>query len=235
MRCDLHRRAGLVQQRRCRGLTLVELLVAISVLAVVAVMGWRGLDTIVRSRAALIEEMEQTRGLQLAFAQMQNDCAQIASPALLQNRQVLRIDNARLSLVRTVQTEGQPLRAQVVTYLLAENVLTRQEMPATRDLREIDAQLQSVSSGTTAAYSVPLQPGVSSLALRLWADDKRGWRSADVPDGEQDPQASSGKAQVMAQGSGIPIARVAYTGLEMTLRVAGRDAPMQKIFLLGAV
>ncbi|MDO8301228.1 type II secretion system protein J [Lacisediminimonas sp.] len=235
MRSDFQRRARLVQRRGRRGLTLVELLVAISVLAVVAVMGWRGLDTIVRSRAALIEEMEQTRGLQLAFAQMQNDCAQIASPVLLQNRQVLRIDNARLSLVRTVQTEGQPLRAQVVTYLLAENVLTRQEMPATRDLREIDAQLQSVSSGMAAAYSVALQPGVSSLALRLWAEDKRGWRSADVPDGEQGQQTSSGKAQVIAQGSGIPVARVAYTGLEMTLRLAGRDAPMQKIFLLGAV
>ncbi|MEN3295328.1 MAG: ral secretion pathway protein, partial [Burkholderiales bacterium] len=36
-----------------RGFTLVELLIAISVLAMVAVLGWRGLDSIVRARVAL--------------------------------------------------------------------------------------------------------------------------------------------------------------------------------------
>jgi general secretion pathway protein J len=34
-----------------RGFTLVELLVAITILAVVAVLGWRGLDTVARSRS----------------------------------------------------------------------------------------------------------------------------------------------------------------------------------------
>lgn len=227
---------------RQRGLTLVELLVAISILAVVAVMGWRGLDTIVRARVALINDMEQTRGLQLAFAQLQNDCAQIASPALLKNRPALSIDNERLSIVRTVQTEGQPLRVQVVTYLVADGVLTRHALPATRDLGEIDAQLQSVASGVPAGYAVALHAGVSALALRLWTDDKRGWRSADTQEGDQaqagqqpGQQAGSSKAQLIAQGSGIPSPRRAYTGLEMTLRVAGQDGPMQKIFLLGAV
>ena len=32
------------------GFTLIELLVAIGILAMVAVLGWRGLDSIVRSR-----------------------------------------------------------------------------------------------------------------------------------------------------------------------------------------
>jgi general secretion pathway protein J len=42
--------AGVTSSRRQRGLTLIELLVAISVLAFVAVLGWRGLDSIVRAR-----------------------------------------------------------------------------------------------------------------------------------------------------------------------------------------
>ena len=63
----------LLRARR-RGFTLVELLVAISILAVVAVLGWRGLDSIVRARTSLTEQMETTRGMQLAFAQMQSDC-----------------------------------------------------------------------------------------------------------------------------------------------------------------
>ena len=46
---------------RARGFTLIELLVAISVLAIVAVLGWRGLDGIVRARVALTGNLEQTR------------------------------------------------------------------------------------------------------------------------------------------------------------------------------
>ena len=53
------------------GFTLIELLVAIGILAMVAVLGWRGLDSIMRSREVLTGQLEQARGMQLAFAQMQ--------------------------------------------------------------------------------------------------------------------------------------------------------------------
>ncbi len=39
--------------KRRHGFTLVELLVAISILAILAVLGWRGLDSIVRARIGL--------------------------------------------------------------------------------------------------------------------------------------------------------------------------------------
>lgn len=45
-------------QKRARitsGFTLIELLVAITVMAIVAVLGWRGLDGIVRARLTLNE------------------------------------------------------------------------------------------------------------------------------------------------------------------------------------
>ncbi|MDB5798667.1 MAG: prepilin-type N-terminal cleavage/methylation protein [Paucimonas sp.] len=235
MRCkpkpNLARRAG----RPHAGLTLVELLVAISVMAIVAVMGWRGLDTIVRARVSLTSDLDQTRGLQLTFAQLQNDCNQIASPALLQNRQVLRIDDGRLALVRTVQLEGQPLRVQVISYVVRDGVLVRQELPATRDLLEIDAQMRSIASGTPSGYAVSLYDGVGSIALRLWADDNRGWRNAAAQEASDSATVGSGKGQVIAQTTGTPLMVQTWTGLEMTLRLAGRDAPMQKIFLLGAV
>ena len=65
-------------RQRPAGFTLVELLVAIAILAMVAVLGWRGLDGIVRARVALTADMETTRGMQLAFAQMENDCEHAA-------------------------------------------------------------------------------------------------------------------------------------------------------------
>ncbi len=71
-------------RRLSRGFTLVELLVAIGILAIVAVLGWRGLDSIVRARIALSAEIESTRGMQLAFAQMQSHAAE---PSLSAHRQ----------------------------------------------------------------------------------------------------------------------------------------------------
>ena len=54
--------------RHHSGFTLIELLVAISVLGFVAVLGWRGLDSITRARESLNHELEQTRGMQLAVS-----------------------------------------------------------------------------------------------------------------------------------------------------------------------
>src|SRR5688572_2156228 len=107
---------------RRRGFTLIELLVAISVLAIVAVLGWRGLDTIIRARVALNNELAHTRGLQLAFAQMQSDCGQIAVATNIGGRPVLVTQPGRLTLVRMVFAENQPSRLQVVAYRVRDGV-----------------------------------------------------------------------------------------------------------------
>ncbi len=41
-----------------RGLTLIELLVAIGILAFIAILGWRGLETLIRTRSSLDQELE---------------------------------------------------------------------------------------------------------------------------------------------------------------------------------
>src|SRR4051794_27198394 len=131
MRSDRKRRDGGPRSLLMRGLTLIELLVAISILAIVAALGWRGLDGIVRARIALTADLEQTRGMQLAFAQLQSDCAHIASSTQIPNRTPLVVDSGRLSMVRTVFAEGYPSRLQVVTYRVRDGVLTRRESAAT--------------------------------------------------------------------------------------------------------
>ena len=60
--------ASKIPQNASSGFTLVEMIIAITILVIVAILGWRGLDGIFRSRIALISEMEQPRGMQLTFA-----------------------------------------------------------------------------------------------------------------------------------------------------------------------
>ncbi|WP_426162440.1 PulJ/GspJ family protein [Pseudoduganella sp. R-31] len=121
------------------GFTLVELLVAITVLAIVAVMGWRGLDGIVRSREQLTQNMEQTRGIQLTFAQLQSDLEQIADKPLLREHQNILADNSRLVFIRTVLSENAASQLQLVSYIIRDGVLSRSESAVTRELVQLDA------------------------------------------------------------------------------------------------
>ena len=56
------RRAG-----RVRGFTLIELLVACALMAVLALLSWRGLDSILQTRERLVVASDELRSLTLAF------------------------------------------------------------------------------------------------------------------------------------------------------------------------
>lgn len=197
---------------RPRGFTLIELLVAITILAFVAVLGWRGLDGIIRSRDALTTEMAYTRGLQLAFAQLQSDLSSLANSSYLNRRPMIAAENDRITLVRMAMLENEPTRLLVVSYRVRDDgVLVRRESNATRDLRELDTLWQAALSDTGTSASVALQSGVQAMTMRYWADNQ--WLPA------------SGTAPV--SGTGMP------TGLEVTLMVRGQEVPLVKSYLLG--
>lgn len=209
------------------GFTLIELLVAITILAIVAVLGWRGLDSIVRSRVALTQELEQTRGIQLAFAQMQSDCAQVVQPDDVGGRPTLVVETERITLIRSVRTENQPLRVQVVSYRLREGTLIRAESAATRELAELDAMWQTMreEGGTGAATGVALRADIAGMRVQSWFTAQPGWRDPVAPSANVENDAS------FAQQSVMP------SGLQVQLQLRDQtDGPgMTKIFLVGAV
>jgi general secretion pathway protein J len=199
---------------RQRAFTLVELLVAISILAIVAVLGWRGLDGIMRARFTLTEQMETTRGLQLAFAQMQSDCEHMVDPETLGSRPTLMSEADHLTLVRTVLAEGEPSRLQVVSYRVKNGVLSRRESNATRELQQLDMLWQNAIGNADTSTAVTLQAGVQAMVIRVW--EGGGWKVS----------ASGGP------GPG-PLVRTGPTGLEVALGLMGQETSMSKAFLLG--
>lgn len=228
------RRMGRRQSRQ-RGLTLIELLIAISVLAFVAVLGWRGLDTIVRTRVALNEDLAQTRGLQLAFAQMQTDCANIASPMQLPNRPVIEIGSNRLLLIRATGGDGQPTRLQVITYLVRDGVLFRKEYLPTRDLNEVQQIWSKALNDFNTSDAIVLQTGVVSMGMRVW--DGRGWQTNVSSSASSEQEMADGrvsKGQLERQATGRRAAG-APTGLEVALQLQQAEASMLKVFLLGVL
>ncbi len=60
------------------GFTLIEVLVAISVMALMALMAWRGIDGMLRTQSGLQERSNSIRTLQSGLAQWQADLDQLA-------------------------------------------------------------------------------------------------------------------------------------------------------------
>lgn len=78
---------------RASGFTLLELLIAISIFAMVSSMAYSGLNNVLRARDRVEAEREFWRGLTLVFLRMQDDFAQ-ARPRTVRNQ--LDIEQAAL-------------------------------------------------------------------------------------------------------------------------------------------
>src|ERR1700748_611680 len=102
-------------RRSAAGFTLIEMLVAIALLAVVAVLSYRGLDAILRSREALTAHMSSERAMSQLFAQMSVDVRNAARDDEL-GQPPVRGGGGTLQTVRHLRLAGAPPRLQVVRY-----------------------------------------------------------------------------------------------------------------------
>lgn len=60
-------------RRRCTGFTLIELLVALSIMALMAVMSWRGIDGMAQTQARTQQRSDAVLALQMGLAQWAAD------------------------------------------------------------------------------------------------------------------------------------------------------------------
>lgn len=200
--------------RARRGFTLIELLIAIGILAMIAVLGWRGLDSIIRARVGLTSQIEATRGMQLAFAQLQSDAEHMAVPATLQKRPYLMTDTNSLTMVRNVYRENEAALLQVVSYRVVNDVLLRRESAGTRDLIQLDMLWKAATSNIDPTPPVALQGGIASMLVQTW--ENNGWKTGGAP-----------------RGNNPTALEMPPLGLQISLQVKGVQNVMIKSFLLG--
>jgi general secretion pathway protein J len=161
-----------------RGFTLLELLVAITVLSIVSMIAWRGLDSLVATRERLEPEVDDVRSLLTAFGQMERDLTQVANPAFLGLiTSPLNIGVADGGQVIELARVASPVadratEVQTVFYRVVDGTLVRQ---ATPPLPAFDRA--SAENFETAR----LMGQVQSIAVRVW-QVPTGWVSPFNPD-----------------------------------------------------
>ena len=201
---------------RGRGFTLIELLVAITVLAIVSLIAWRGLDTLVATRERLEPEVDEVRALLTAFGQMERDIGQVPNPAFLglatSPLNVRVADGAELlELARVAPVvPDRATEVQTVYYRVVDGILMRQATPPLPGFERTDSERFETAR---------LLPDVQAMRIRIWQQGI-GWVSAfDRPDADASPAAS-------ARSQAPP-------GIEVTLeRSNGKQ--FRRVFLVGA-
>jgi len=89
--------SALHRRRPLRGFTLIEVLVALFILAIMAGLAWRGIDAVVRSRDVVQQRMERLQRLQTVLAQWDADLRQVIDTQVVPG---LKFDGAAMRLTR---------------------------------------------------------------------------------------------------------------------------------------
>ena len=152
--------------QKSAGFTLIEVLVASAILALMALISWRGLDGMAKAQSSLQTRSDAHQTLQVGLSQWRTDLDNMASlpnvPALDWDGRVLRI---------TRQHSQDPQAGlQVVAWSLGNGQWTRwQSAPLTRREAWLQAWTQAQVWGEAAGNPAPSDTHeVLIQALRSW-------------------------------------------------------------------
>jgi len=198
-----------------RGFTLLELLVAITVLSIVSMIAWRGLDSLVATRERLEPEVDDVRSLLTTFGQMERDLTQVTNPTFLGlATSPLNIGVADGGQVIELARVASPVadratEVQTVFYRVVDGSLVRQATPPLPAFDRANAE-----NFETAR----LMGNVQSIAIRVW-QVPTGWVSPFNPDAS----GTQPTVRTMAMPPGIEVT---------LLRSDGKQ--FRRVFLVGA-
>lgn len=181
--------------RRTRGFTLVEVMIAMVIMAILASMAWRGVDALVRVRQGSQQISDRTLRLSTGMQQFEYDLAQLVDTNALNS---LQFDGNSLRLTRR-----HPQGVQLVMWTREDNKWQRwASAPSTHvsDLQE--AWLRSQQWGAIAAEATPIADDVSQFQVYCYREN--GWSNCQSSNNVTTVPAPSAATPPATPGSGTP-------------------------------
>lgn len=206
-----------------RGFTLIELLVAISVMALMAVLGWRGLDGISRTSVALQQRSDDLLSVQATLTQWGADLDAIAPQGDLSG---LDWDGRTLRIVRRSATEPE---AGVVVVAWArrsngaQGELLRWQSPALASRDALAAAWQKAALWAQSPSSDDRAREVPTVAIDQWQIfyyRDNAWSNPLSSAGTQSATATAAVAPAPVPNRAAPLP----DGVRLVLTLAGEQA-----------
>jgi general secretion pathway protein J len=181
-----------------RGFTLVEVLVALMIMAVLSTMAWRGIDGIVRARDISQAQLDRSLRLNTVLAQWDQDLAALFETPAVPH---LSFDGSSLRLVRRADTG-----VQLVAWSRRGEQWLRWSGPVVTRVAELqESWLRSQQLLGDESGQLVLLDGVTDVRVEFFRNN--AWSN---------PQ-SSGDLAPAAPGRGAPQREASLTGVRLVL------------------
>ena len=183
--------------RRRAGFTLVEVMVALVIMAILAALAFRGIDALLRAKERAQQATDRTLKLNTGMAQYEYDISQIVDSKVLP--QPVMFDGATLRIARRT-----PDGMQLVAWSLQDRRWQRWASASTTHMNELtDAWMRSQQWGAIAGGAIAVLDNVDSFQIYVCNPANSGcsWNNVQSTQGTQQgtPQGPGGPAAPVAQ------------------------------------
>ena len=200
------------ESARRAGFTLVEVLVALVIMAVVAAMGWQGVSAMARARDIAASASERSLRLSALVGQWEQDLAAIYDSPQWPG---LSFDGSALRIVR--RADG---GVQVVVWSVRDGVWLRWASPLTNRVGSLQqAWLASQQLQGSETGQLRLVEGVTDWQIYFWRG--QGWSNAQSSGDVAAAPAASAASSAAAPSSGASAAQAATLQTTRTLLPSG--------------
>lgn len=145
-----------------RGFTLIEMLIALAIVAILALLAWRGLEEVLRSARRVNEVDAQLQTTAAVFSQFKTDITQAAlsDQRLYFPPDAVQVDQTGLTLLVTQRPAEKPAYQERIQWTLNNGVLIR------------NSQIQNQNDPAPTVQSAPI--ATRGMAVRFWLEPG-GW------------------------------------------------------------
>ena len=194
------------------GFTLIEVLVALLIMAILAAMAFRGVDALVHAKDASLAATDRTLKLNTGMSQFEYDISQVVDSKVLP--QAIMFDGATLRIARRT-----PDGIQLVLWTLQDRRWQRWASGSFTHMAELtDAWMRSQQWDAISGNAITVLDNVDDFQIYTCnpgSTTSRGcsWNNVQSTQGAANPPPGGASAPAVAQSDGIRV----------SLKVAGGE------------